>query len=213
MLKSLEQDSPEGAPWLAAVGERIEAIAKDAGIDPATIESQSVAPIAQPAGPSTEDVQAAQSMTPEQQQKMIRGMVEGLAQRLGANPNDLEGWKRLGQSYFVLKEPVRARDAYARAVALAPTDRSLLAEYAGTVLAAPEPLPELPAESITVLRAALEQQPDDAAALWLLGFAAMDDGNNDEARQLWSKLLAQFAPGSGEYRAVEAQIAKLPSGE
>jgi cytochrome c-type biogenesis protein CcmH len=56
-------------------------------------------------------------MTPEQQQEMIRGMVEGLAKRLEANPNDLEGWKRLGQSYFVLNEPVRARDAYARAVA------------------------------------------------------------------------------------------------
>lgn len=213
MLKSLEQDSPEGAPWLAAVRERIKAIAKDAGIDPTTIASQSVAPIAEPAGPSAEDVQAAQSMTPEQQQEMIRGMVEGLAKRLEANPNDLEGWKRLGQSYFVLNEPVRARDAYARAVALAPTDRKLLAEYAGTVLAAPELLPELPAESVTALRAALEQQPEDGAALWLLGFAAMGDGNNDEARQLWSKLLAQFAPGSAEYKAVETQIAKLPSAE
>ena len=175
MLKSLERDSPVDAPWLATVKERIDAIAKEAGIDPADIESQSVAPIAQPAGPSAEDVQAAQSMTPEQQQEMIRGMVEGLAKRLEANPNDLEGWKRLGQSYFVLNEPVRARDAYARAVALAPTDRNLLAEYAGTVLAAPEPLPELPAESIAALRAALEQQPADGAALWLLGFTAMKD--------------------------------------
>jgi len=213
MLKSLEQDSPGGAPWLAAVRERIEGIAKEAGIDPADIESQSVAPIARPAGPSAEDVQAAQSMTPGQQQEMIRGMVEGLAKRLEANPNDLEGWKRLGQSYFVLNEPVRARDAYARAVALAPADRNLLAEYAGTVLAAPDPLPELPAESIAALRAALEQHPADGAALWLLGFTAMKDGNNEEARQLWSKLLAQFAPGSGEFKAVEAQIAKLPSAQ
>jgi cytochrome c-type biogenesis protein CcmH len=192
------------------VQERIDAIAKETSIDPADIESQSVAPIAQPAGPSAEDVQAAQSMTPEQQQEMIRGMVEGLAKRLEANPNDLEGWKRLGQSYFVLNEPVRARDAYARAVTLAPTDLNLLAEYAGTVLAVPEPLPELPTESITALRAALEQQPEDGAALWLLGFTAMKDGNNEEARRLWSKLLTQFAPGSGEYMAVEAQITKLP---
>jgi cytochrome c-type biogenesis protein CcmH len=213
MLKSLQLDSPDGAPWLAAVQERIDAIAKEAGIDPATIESQSVAQIERPAGPSAEDVQAAQSMTPEQQQQMIRGMVEGLAKRLEANPNDLEGWKRLGQSYFVLNEPVRARDAYARAVALAPTDRNLLAEYAGTVLAAPEPVPELPAESIAALRAALEQQPADGAALWLLGFTAMKDGKNEEARQLWSKLLTQFAPDSGEYKAIETQIAKLPSAQ
>lgn len=213
MLKSLERDSPADAPWLGAVKERIDAIAKEAGIDAAGIDAQSVATIAQPTGPSAGDVQAAQSMTPEQQQEMIRGMVEGLAKRLEANPNDLEGWKRLGQSYFVLNEPVRARDAYARAVALAPTDRNLLAEYAGTVLAAPEPLPELPAESIAALRAALSQQPEDGAALWLLGFVAMKSGNNEEARQLWSKLLTQFAPGSGEYKAVETQLAKLPSAQ
>ena len=213
MLKSLQRDSPEGAPWLAAVQERIDAIAKEASIDPADIESQGVAPIAPPAGPSAEDVQAAQSMTPEQQQEMIRGMVEGLAKRLEANPNDLEGWKRLGQSYFVLNEPVQARDAYARAVALTPTDLNLLAEYAGAVLAAPEPRPELAAELITALRAALEQQPEDGAALWLLGFTAIKEGNNEEARRLWSKLLTQFAPGTGEYKAVEEQIAKLPSAQ
>jgi cytochrome c-type biogenesis protein CcmH len=213
MLKSLELDSPGDAPWLAAVRERIQEIAKEAGIDPKTVEAKSVAQIARPAGPSEEDVQATQSMTPEQQQEMIRGMVEGLAKRLEANPNDLEGWKRLGQSYFVLNEPVQARDAYARAVALAPTDHNLLVKYAGTVLAAPEPMPELPAESIAALQAALERQPTDGTALWLLGFASLKDGNSEQAREFWSKLLTQFAPGSGEYKAVEGQIAKLPSAQ
>ncbi|MCK7510629.1 MAG: hypothetical protein MZV70_45590 [Desulfobacterales bacterium] len=90
-------------------------------------------------------------------------------------------------------------------------DRNLLAEYAGTVLAAPDPPAGVAAESITALRATLEQQPEDGAALWLLGFTAMKNRNNEEARRHWSKLLTQFAPGSGEYKAVEAQIVKLPS--
>lgn len=209
LLKSLEIDSPAGAPWLPSVRENIAAIAGKSGIDAATIETQSVAPIAGPVGPSAEDVAAVQSMTPEEQQEMIRGMVDRLAKRLESEPNDLEGWKRLGQSYFVLNDPTRARDAYARAVALAPADIDLLAEYAGTVFAAPDGAASLPAESVAALRAALDKEPTNGAAMWLLGFAAAKEGKADEARQLWSQLQAQFAPDSAEYEAVKAQIDRL----
>jgi cytochrome c-type biogenesis protein CcmH len=209
MLKSLEVDSPAEAPWLSSVRSRIEAIAKTSGIDPVSVIAESVAPIAAPAGPSEEDVQAAESMTPEEQQEMIRGMVDRLAKRLESEPNDLEGWKRLGQSYFVLNEPAKARDAYARAIALAPADPDLLAEYAGTVLAAPDAIPALPAESVSVLKAALEKEPANGAALWLLGFVAMKNGDKDEAQRLWSQLLTLVAPDSAEYKAVKARIDSL----
>jgi cytochrome c-type biogenesis protein CcmH len=209
MLKSLEVDSPADAPWLPSVQARIEAIAKTSGIDPAGVTAESVAPIAAPTGPSEEDVKAAESMTPEQQQEMIRGMVDRLAKRLESEPNDLEGWKRLGQSYFVLNEPAKARDAYARALALAPADAGLLAEYAGTILAAPEGAAALPAESVSALKAALEKEPANGAALWLLGFVAVKDGDKDEAHRLWSQLLAQLAPDSAEYGAVKKQIDSL----
>jgi cytochrome c-type biogenesis protein CcmH/NrfG len=96
-------------------------------------------------------------------------------------------------------------------VALAPQDTNLLAEFAGTVLAAPDPNPQLPAESIAALQALLQAKPDDGAALWLLGFDALKNGDTAGAREFWTKLLTQFAPGSGEYQAVESQIAKLPA--
>jgi len=44
------------------------------------------------------------------QMDMIRGMVEGLAQRLKANPDDPEGWVKLVRAYAVLNEPGK-RDA------------------------------------------------------------------------------------------------------
>jgi cytochrome c-type biogenesis protein CcmH len=59
-------------------------------------------------------------MTPEQRASMIRGMVDALAARLKDNPDDLEGWLRLGRSYTVLGERGLAADAYKRAAALAP---------------------------------------------------------------------------------------------
>jgi len=51
----------------------------------------------------------------EDQDKMIRGMVERLAERLKENKSDLEGWVRLIRSYAVLKENDKATAAAATA--------------------------------------------------------------------------------------------------
>ena len=50
-----------------------------------------------------------------EQGKMIRGMVERLAERLKENKSDLDGWLRLIRSYAVLKETDKAQDAAATA--------------------------------------------------------------------------------------------------
>ena len=42
---------------------------------------------------------------------MIRGMVDGLAARLAANPRDLDGWLMLARSYRVLGETDKAQAA------------------------------------------------------------------------------------------------------
>ncbi len=73
-----------------------------------------------PAGASapviSEDQKAAiQAMPAADQQQMIKGMVENLAGKLAANPNDLEGWLRLMRSYKVLNDPAKAKDAFDKA--------------------------------------------------------------------------------------------------
>jgi cytochrome c-type biogenesis protein CcmH len=50
-----------------------------------------------------------------EQGKMIRGMVERLAERLKENKDDLEGWLKLIRSYAVLKETDKAQEATATA--------------------------------------------------------------------------------------------------
>ena len=62
-----------------------------------------------------EELKAAREMTPEQRMAMINQMVEGLAQRLKENGNDLKGWLRLMRSYMVLGKPDEARQALADA--------------------------------------------------------------------------------------------------
>ena len=67
---------------------------------------------------------------------MILAMVGNLAARLEQQPDDVEGWARLGRSYMVLNQPDKARDAYARAVKLRPDDAGLKQAYAEAAAAA-----------------------------------------------------------------------------
>jgi cytochrome c-type biogenesis protein CcmH len=208
MWRSLEIDSPPDAAWLPDVHRMIAAVAAKAGIDPASVPATSAAPIHQAPGPTAGDVAAAQSMSTADQQKMIRDMVDGLAQRLAAKPDDLEGWKRLGQSYVVLNEAAKAQQAYARAVALAPTDMELLAAYANATLMAPGPV-EIPPQSVAVLRQVLQTDASNAQALWLVGLAESQADHAKEAGALWQQLLSQLQPDTPSYRAVRARIDAL----
>jgi hypothetical protein len=51
----------------------------------------------------------------DDQQAMIRAMVDGLEERLKSDGDDLEGWQRLIRSRAVLKELDKAKAAYATA--------------------------------------------------------------------------------------------------
>ena len=62
-------------------------------------------------------------MDPEQRQKMIVGMVEGLAERLKKDGGDFEGWLRLVRAYTVLGERDKARSCRFRRPARGGTRR------------------------------------------------------------------------------------------
>jgi cytochrome c-type biogenesis protein CcmH len=61
---------------------------------------------------SDEQIAATQNMTAQDREKMIRGMVDGLEERLKSKPADLEGWQRLIKARAVLGEMDKARQAY-----------------------------------------------------------------------------------------------------
>jgi cytochrome c-type biogenesis protein CcmH len=114
-LKALLADAPPDAPWREAVEARL------AEISPG--EPQAGAKTT--AGPTAEDVGAAQAMSPEDQQAMIHSMVERLAARLAQKPGDREGWARLAHAYEVLGETEKAQAARAHAEGeLAPVNPS-----------------------------------------------------------------------------------------
>ncbi len=114
------------APWRATVVERLAAIAPGqaagaptgAGSMPAAVPER---------GPTADDAAAAASMTPEQRQQMISGMVASLHARLKTNGRDPAGWQRLLRAYAVLGDVPKAKAALAEARAALVEDKPALA--------------------------------------------------------------------------------------
>jgi cytochrome c-type biogenesis protein CcmH len=65
--------------------------------------------------PSSAAGQTIQKMSPDQQSEMIRSMVEQLAAKLEAHPDDPEGWRKLARAYQVLGQNDKAKNALDRA--------------------------------------------------------------------------------------------------
>jgi cytochrome c-type biogenesis protein CcmH/NrfG len=59
----------------------------------------------------------------------VNMMIERLAARLGTTPEDIEGWRMLGWSYFHTARYEQAATAYARAVELDPSSAALKLSY------------------------------------------------------------------------------------
>ncbi|WP_246206403.1 tetratricopeptide repeat protein, partial [Propylenella binzhouense] len=75
-------------------------------------------------GPSREEVAAAANMSAADRTAMIEGMVAQLADRLGDNPGDVEGWLRLMRAYTVLGRTEDASSAAKTAIASAPDEEA-----------------------------------------------------------------------------------------
>ena len=170
---ALLEDAPAGAPWVATARARATAVAEALGLDPA--EALPKPKETAQAGPGPAELEAARDLSPEERRRMIEGMVARLADRLKANPDDLEGWLRLGRSYTVLGRPADARDALANAARLAPKNADILLLYGRAMRAASGN--QQTAESVAVMRRVLALDADNIEALWLVGRAEAMSGD------------------------------------
>jgi cytochrome c-type biogenesis protein CcmH len=159
--------------------------------------------------PSSEDMAAAQGMSAEERNQMIATMVDRLAERLKQNPDDLEGWQRLGQSYAVLGRHDEARDAYGEAAKLAPDDTAVLGDYARAIMSAAGDPTEFPPDAIALYQKIIGLNPEQPDALWFLGFADAAAGRNDGAQDYWTRLLNLLPEGGADHDAVQQALDAL----
>ncbi|KUJ80680.1 cytochrome C [Ruegeria marisrubri] len=114
LLEETLRMAPAGSPLADAILDQIEELAYRAGVDYRPPASQG-APMA---GPSAADMAAAGDMSAEDREQMIRGMVDGLAERLAAEGGSAEEWARLINALGVLGETERATAILAEAEAV-----------------------------------------------------------------------------------------------
>jgi cytochrome c-type biogenesis protein CcmH len=98
-FESLLTSAPANAPWRTAVEGQL-----------AKLQPNAAAPQL-----SAEQMQNGAAMTPQDQTAMIRSMVDGLDEKLKANPQDIEGWLRLIRARTVLNDTDKAQTALATA--------------------------------------------------------------------------------------------------
>ncbi len=145
---------------------------------------------------------AAHNITPEQ----VEQMVEKLAARMKASPDDSEGWIMLGRSYAALERFTEAAAAYSEAASRLPGDAQLLVDYAD-VLAMSQGR-RLSGEPERLIQRALAIDPVNPKALALAGTMAFENKQYAAAAAQWQKLLALLPAGSDIASDVQGSIAE-----
>ncbi len=136
---------------------------------------------------------------------MVFDMVAKLEKRLAAQPDDAEGWARLGRSYTVLERKDKALAAYAKAHELAPANVAVLSDYAWLVFN------ENPGETTglaqTLYSRLAKLEPAHPDALWFLGFSAHQRGDYRAAIRYWEPLLKLLPADDPGRRHLQQAIA------
>jgi cytochrome c-type biogenesis protein CcmH len=202
--RDLEQRSPRDAPWLPALRAEMERVARAAGLPPPAASPGPSAP-----GPTAEQMQAMQGLSPEDRAKAIRGMVEGLEQRLRASPGkpeDRDGWLRLATARKVLGEPDKSAEAFAKADKIAPLEPRQLADWAEALVRPLKPGEPPGPTAVAVLERLEKAEPRNGLALFYLGAADFAHGDKAGAARRWKTLLALLPSDAPIRGMLEAKI-------
>ncbi|WP_371169760.1 c-type cytochrome biogenesis protein CcmI [Aliiroseovarius sp. 2305UL8-7] len=96
LWRGLLEEGPATAIWWTSVRSQIDSLAAHAGVEYTPPETPTEAP-AQPglAGPTADDIAAAEGMSQEDRRAMIQGMIDQLSERLATEGGTPEEWARL----------------------------------------------------------------------------------------------------------------------
>lgn len=157
-------------------------------------------------GRAAERAQAAEALA---QQQQIENMVAGLAARLKAAPDDLQGWLRLARSYMVMERSPAAVKAFQQAARLAPERTDILVAWSEALLATTPLEAGFPAGFADLIGRIEALDADHPRALFFLGEIAARAGRGTAAREYWQRLLAKLPKDSPLGAPLAARIEAL----
>jgi cytochrome c-type biogenesis protein CcmH len=143
----------------------------------------------------------------EMGEQSLEGMVNALAARLREQPNDLRGWILLARSYESLDRYADALVAYGNARRLSGDNPALLADYADALVMANGG--RFNDEAGELLQKAVEAQPGNVKALWLIGHWKNQQGAFADALAYWQRAAALLPAGSEDTAIIAQQISQV----
>ena len=201
--QALEAQSPPDAPWLPTLRAEI----KKAGGTPSTSPG---APASAMPQPSPDQVEAMSKLSPEERQKTIRAMVDGLEAKLrdstDAPAEQRAGWLRLANARKVLGDSAKASEAFAKADAITKLDGAAVKDWAEAEVRQIPPGGAPSAQAVAVLERLEQQEPHNALALFYLGAASFAQGDKPAAVKRWKTLLALLPSDAPIRSMLEAKI-------
>jgi cytochrome c-type biogenesis protein CcmH len=130
----------------------------------------------------------------------IEEAIAQLERLTAANPKSFPDQATLARAYMAAGQFDKARPAYAKAMALEPTQTDLGVEYAEAMLRS-SPEHRFPPEAVSLLERALANNPHNQRALFFLGLHQRQAGQPADAVATWERLLAMLdADASNELR-------------
>lgn len=136
--------------------------------------------------------------------QQIKKMVDTLAAKLKANPNDPKGWVMLARSYKVMGRFDEAQQAYEKAGDMVKANPDLLVDYAE--LLAIQAGNKLEGRPQQMIAEALRMNPEHTMGLMMAGVAAYQAADFKMAVSHWEKLLNQMPPDSADAQQIQANI-------
>jgi cytochrome c-type biogenesis protein CcmH len=153
------------------------------------------------------DAKAEQDASGNQMLAEINGMVERLAAKLKAQPNDPKGWRMLGWSYVQLGRVKEGIDALARAVTLDPDNAPLRSQYGEALVQDAEGT--VTPDALAAFDEALKRDPKDPRARFYQGLSLVQAGNDKEAFDLWTQIIRDAPKDADWLPGLRAQAQEL----
>lgn len=142
--------------------------------------------------------------TDEEKMVSVEKMLLQLERRLLDNPDDVDGWLMLANSYTALDRHTEALKAFDNLLRLRSNDPTVILRYADVLsLVNGGVYTGKPTE---LIHKALKIDPENPSGLWLAGLAANESGDIDNAVLYWKKLLPKLEDGSEPQKKIKQYI-------
>lgn len=136
----------------------------------------------------------------------IEELLPRLEAHLETEPDDAQGWTLLGTTYLRLRRFKDAEAALGKAHNLLPDDVAVMLQLADArAMLADGSIGD---NSLALVERALELEPENIQANWLLGMAAQQRGNNKQAVTAWEKLLPMLAGDPESQQQIRMMISE-----